>query len=62
MKMPKRKKKPKKPSEKWKKYKTSSGKLERAKSCPKCGPEVFLAIHKDRVYCGKCKYMEVLKK
>jgi len=60
--MPKRKKKPKKPSEKWKKYKTSSGKLERAKSCPKCGPEVFLAIHKDRVYCGKCKYMEVLKK
>ena len=60
--MPKRKKKPKKPSEKWKKYKTSSGKLERAKFCPKCGPEVFLAVHKDRVFCGKCHYMEVMKK
>ena len=28
------------------------------KSCPKCGPGVFLAKHKDRLVCGKCHYME----
>ncbi len=29
------------------------------KRCPKCGPGVFLAQHKDRVVCGKCSYMEM---
>ncbi|MCF7871457.1 30S ribosomal protein S27ae [Candidatus Woesearchaeota archaeon] len=28
------------------------------KTCPKCGPGVFLASHKDRATCGKCGYME----
>lgn len=28
------------------------------RSCPKCGPGVMLANHKDRLYCGKCHYME----
>jgi ribosomal protein S27AE len=28
------------------------------KFCPKCGPGVMLANHKDRLYCGKCHYME----
>lgn len=28
------------------------------KSCPKCGPGVFMASHKDRVACGKCGYTE----
>ncbi|HLC37997.1 MAG TPA: hypothetical protein VJI71_00935 [Candidatus Norongarragalinales archaeon] len=28
------------------------------KYCPKCGPGVRLADHKDRVSCGKCGYME----
>ncbi|MCA9478717.1 MAG: 30S ribosomal protein S27ae [Simkania sp.] len=28
------------------------------KSCPKCGPGIFLADHKDRVSCGKCGYTE----
>lgn len=28
------------------------------KFCPKCGDGVFLAKHKDRLVCGKCKYME----
>ena len=28
------------------------------KACPKCGPGVFLAEHKDRVSCGKCAYTE----
>ncbi|MCF7865965.1 30S ribosomal protein S27ae [Candidatus Woesearchaeota archaeon] len=27
-------------------------------SCPKCGPGIFLAAHKDRASCGKCGYME----
>ncbi len=57
--MTKKKVKPHKPSERWKKYKVSAGKItERGKSCPKCGAGIFLAIHKDRVYCGKCGYME----
>lgn len=57
--MAKKKVKPHKPSERWKKYKVSGGKItERGKSCPKCGLGVFLAVHKDRVYCGKCGYME----
>lgn len=28
------------------------------KHCPKCGPGVFLAEHKDRFGCGKCGYTE----
>lgn len=28
------------------------------KFCPKCGPGIFMASHKDRVTCGKCGYME----
>jgi small subunit ribosomal protein S27Ae len=39
------------------------GKVERKKKhCPKCGPGVFLADHKDRVSCGKCGYTEFKKK
>ncbi len=30
--------------------------------CPKCGPGVFMATHKDRVSCGKCGYTEFGKK
>ncbi len=32
-----------------------------AKNCPRCGTGVRLAAHKDRLYCGKCKYTEFLK-
>lgn len=28
------------------------------KHCPKCGPGVKLAAHKDRLSCGKCGYYE----
>jgi small subunit ribosomal protein S27Ae len=28
------------------------------RSCPKCGSGTFLAKHKDRLVCGKCKYVE----
>ena len=42
-----------------KQYEVTDGKLVRKKQfCPKedCGPGVFLAVHKDRVSCGKCGY------
>ena len=32
------------------------------RSCPKCGPGVFMASHKDRHHCGNCGYMEKAKK
>lgn len=32
--------------------------VKKNKSCPKCGAGVFLAAHKDRLYCGRCHYTE----
>lgn len=32
------------------------------KTCPKCGPGMFMGKHKDRVVCGKCSYVEYLRK
>lgn len=29
--------------------------------CPKCGPGIFMATHKDRVSCGKCGHTEFNK-
>lgn len=50
-------------SKKWGKYKIEGDKIIRnAKSCPRCGAGIFLANHKDRLACGKCKYTEFLKK
>ena len=44
-------------------YKVSGNKAERVKpTCPKCGPGIFMATHKDRVSCGKCGYTEFKKK
>ena len=40
-------------------YEITDGKITRKRQfCPKeeCGPGVFLAVHKDRVSCGKCGY------
>ena len=28
------------------------------KTCPKCDPGIFMAAHKNRWTCGKCKYSE----
>lgn len=40
-------------------YEVKGDTLERKnKTCPKCGPGVFLAKHKDRETCGKCGYTE----
>jgi len=44
-------------------YKVNGNKAERIKpTCPKCGPGIFMATHKDRVSCGKCGYTEFKKK
>jgi len=44
-------------------YQIKDGKIERnRRSCPKCGPGVFLAEHEDRVSCGKCGYTEFKKR
>jgi len=47
--------KKKKSSQKYKLY--DQGKAKN-KSCPKCGPGVFMANHKDRSVCGACSYVE----
>jgi small subunit ribosomal protein S27Ae len=50
-------------SKKYSHYKVEGDKITRErKSCPRCGAGTFLAKHKDRLCCGKCKYTEFLKK
>ena len=50
-------------SKKYSLYVVSGGTVKRKnKSCPKCGPGVFLAAHKDRLYCGQCHYTEKTSK
>ena len=49
-------------SKKYKKYKIDGDKITRERSCPRCGPGVFLMITKDRSYCGRCHYTEFSKK
>ena len=64
----KREKKGKKPhknkptSQRWKKYKIEGDKVIREKTCPRCGPGIFLMQAKDRIYCGKCHYAEFASK
>ncbi len=45
-------------SKKYEKYEIKEGKIIRKPSCPKCGPGVFLADHGNRLFCGRCKYVE----
>ena len=47
----------------YKSYSIAGDKLERKnRSCPKCGPGIFMANHKDRSSCGKCSYTEMKSK
>ena len=40
-----------------KQYEVADGRLKRKNQfCPECGDGVFLAVHKDRLSCGKCGY------
>ncbi len=51
--------KKKRTSQKWKLYEVQGGKVKRKnRYCPRCGPGVFMANHKDRWSCGKCGYTE----
>lgn len=43
-------------SKKYKHYVIEGEGLKRKRSCPRCGVGVFLANHKDRLCCGKCRY------
>ncbi len=56
----KKEQKAKKPAYKYANvYEVSGDTLKRKnKTCPKCGPGVYMASHKDRWTCGKCGYME----
>ncbi len=56
---PKKQRKNHIPSKKYQKYTIESGVLKRAKYCPRCGPGIFMACHKDRYVCGKCGLVEV---
>lgn len=47
---------------KYKHYIIEGNNIKRGKSCPRCGLGVFLAVHKDRAYCGKCHYTEFFEK
>ncbi len=61
--MGKKQKKARKPMQVWKVYEAKGGSLTRKTgSCPKCGPGVFMAKHKDRKNCGKCGYTEMAAK
>ena len=49
----------KKPIQKKDAYQVDGDKVTRVKPvCPKCGPGVFMAVHKDRTSCGRCGYTE----
>ncbi len=54
----KKKHKNKPTSKKYTKYKIDGDKITRQRTCPRCGPGVFLMQAKGRVYCGKCHYSE----
>jgi len=54
--MAKRTIKNKKASTKYTKYTVSGDKVESKATCPKCGPGIFLAEHKNRKTCGSCGY------
>jgi small subunit ribosomal protein S27Ae len=58
----KRKRENRPTSKKYKFYTISGDTIKRAKSCPRCGPGIFLMVAKDRVYCGKCHWTEFTSK
>lgn len=60
--MAKKKKKNKVPSKRYSKYTVEGNTVKRKATCPKCGPGIFLAEHKDRQTCGSCKYTQFKSK
>jgi ubiquitin-small subunit ribosomal protein S27Ae len=45
-------------SKKYTKYTIQGDVIKRGKTCPRCGPGVFLMDVPTRLYCGKCRYTE----
>lgn len=43
-------------------YKSYTAGKSNLLSCPKCGQGTFMAKHKNRGSCGKCRYTEFVKK
>ncbi len=58
----KKKHKNKPTSKKYSKYKIDGDKIIRERSCPRCGPGIFLLNSQGRLYCGKCHYAEFASK
>jgi len=46
-------------STKYKMYTVEGGAVKRKRSCPRCGPGIFLGEHQNRFVCGKCGYVEI---
>jgi small subunit ribosomal protein S27Ae len=43
-------------------FNVAGGKVTTGKKyCPRCGPGIMMADHKDRTTCGKCGYTEFKK-
>jgi len=57
--MAKTPKKIKKPNQVWTLYEAKEPLGRKNSFCPKCGPGIFMAAHKNRVACGKCGYAEM---
>jgi len=57
----KKKKKNKQASKRWEKYSIDAESIKKPRYCPRCGPGIILAKHKNRFYCGKCHYVEFVK-
>lgn len=50
-------------SVKYKKYKVEGDKIvKKERTCPRCGPGIFLSVGKGRAYCGRCHFTEFDKK
>ena len=46
-------------SKRYELYEVEDGDVKRLKkSCPRCGPGIFMADHGERLSCGKCGYTE----
>ena len=45
-------------SKKYLHYDIKGNDIKRKPVCVRCGPGVFLSVHGNRRYCGKCSYTE----
>jgi len=61
--LPKRPKRKRPVSKKYSYYEIDGEVAKRTKkSCPRCGPGIFLGESTDRIHCGRCDYTEFLGK